>query len=362
MADGSEDDGSKTEEPSERKLEEARKRGEVVSSREINHWLMIFAATIFIMLISPLMMNQLGSGLSGLITRPDQIPVDSPKAVGDVFWQILKTAVLALALPFLLFLVAAAAGSLLQVGVMWAPDHLEPKLERISLMAGFGRLFSRRTVVEFLKGLAKIVVVGIVVFAILLPSAVPTGALLDQPPLAMLLILGRLSLKVLGAVLAVMFLISVLDYLAQRLMFMMKMRMSKTEQKEEYKQTEGDPHIKQRIRQIRNERARRRMMANVPKADVIVTNPDHYAVALEYKPPAMAAPVVVAMGVDLIAQKIKEIAREHKIPIVENPPLARALYATADFDKPIPHEHYKAVAEIISYVYKLRKQTGWKPS
>lgn len=363
MADESEDDASKTEEPTQKKLDEARKRGEVTSSREVNHWFMIFGATLFVMLLSPLLLRQLGNGLQGLVTQSDQYAVDTLKSVGEIMWPLLKLLFLALALPFLLFIVSAVAGSLMQVGPMWAPEHLEPKLERISIQAGFGRLFSRQTIVEFLKGLLKIVIVGVVVFSILWPAAVPSSALLDQPPASMLTMLSRLSLKVLGAVLAVMFIIAVLDYLMQRLMFMLKMRMSRTELKEEYKQSEGDPQIKQKIRQIRSERARRRMMANVPKADVVITNPDHYAIALEYKPPEMSAPVVVAMGVDLIAQKIKEVARENDIPIVENPPLARALYATADIEREIPHEHYRAVAEIISYVYKLKKQTGGrKPS
>ncbi len=361
MAEDSEDDGSRTEEPTQKKLDEARKRGEVPSSREINHWFMIFGATVFVFLLSPFMMMQMGDGLSGLITRPDQYPVDTAKSIGDVLVPLLKLMALALFLPFVLFILMALAGSLMQVGPMWAPDHLEPKLERISIMAGFGRLFSRRTVLEFLKGLLKIVIVGVVVFSILWPASTTTSQLLDQQPVNMLQMLQSLSLTMLKAVLAVMFIIAVLDYLMQRLMFLLRMRMSRTELKDEYKQSEGDPQIKQRIRQIRMERARRRMMADVPKADVIITNPDHYAVALEYKPPEMVAPVVVAMGVDLLAQKIKEIAREHDIPIVENPPLARALYATADIDKQIPHEHYRAVAEIISYVYKLKKQGGWKP-
>jgi flagellar biosynthetic protein FlhB len=137
--------------------------------------------------------------------------------------------------------------------------------------------------------------------------------------------------------------------------------MTRTELKEEFKQTEGDPQIKQRIRQIRMERARRRMMAEVPKADVVVTNPDHYAIALKYDPATNAAPIVVAMGMDRIALKIKEIAREHDIPLVENPPLARALYASADLDKEIPAEHYRAVAEIISYVFKLKNKAMPRP-
>lgn len=360
MADDSEDDSSKTEDPSARKLEEARKKGEVVSSKELNHWFMILAATIFVGLLAGPFSSHFMINLQDYISRPEQIDISTPAALGAVLIGLLKTVLLALAIPFLLLLIGAAAGSLLQVGPMWAPEHLMPKLERISIIQGAQRLFSKRSVLEFLKGLLKLTIVGVIVVVLSMP-AMPTIEHMADISLPLLLQeLQTLSLKVLGGVLAIMLVIAIIDYILQRLMFMMKMRMSRSELKEEYKQSEGDPQIKQRIRQIRMERARARMMANVPGADVVVTNPEHFAVALKYDQAVNPAPVVVAKGADLIAQKIKEVARENEVPIVENPPLARALFATTDIDQPVPFEHWKAVAEVISYVYKL-KNRGFTP-
>lgn len=357
-----EDDSGKTEEPSQKKLEEARKKGEVVVSREISHWFMILAGTLFVAMMAGPLMHQVGAALLPMLTRPHDLPVANAGEVGAVLWIALKAVLLALLLPFLAFVVAAVAAPLLQVGPMWSAESLVPKLERISLLKGIGRLFSKRNLVEFIKGLLKLTVVALIVVWLAWP-AVPTIEHSIQMPLTDMMALTRtIGLRILGGVLSIMFLIAALDYLAQRFMFMQRMRMTRSELKDEYKQSEGDPQIKQKLRQIRMERARRRMMAAVPTADVVITNPDHYAVALKYNPPEDAAPVVVAMGVDAIAQKIKEIARENDIPIVENPPLARALYATADIDHQIPGEHFRAVAEVISYVFKLKNKLVPKPT
>lgn len=352
----SEDDSSKTEEPTAKKLEDARKKGEVVLSREVSHWFMILGATLFVLLIAGPTMRTLGEALVPLVTRPHDVPVGNMAELSAMLSTLLKAVIIALLLPFLAFLVAAVAGPLLQVGPLWAPENLMPKLERISILSGFGRLFSKRNVLEFLKGLLKLTIVAIVVVWLTLPAAPTIEHMITTSVPDMMLALKSLSLRILGGVLAIMFIIGVIDYLAQRFLFMARLRMSRTEMKEEFKQSEGDPQIKQKLRQIRTERARRRMMAAVPSADVVITNPDHYAIALKYNPPEDAAPIVVAMGMDNIALKIKELAKENDVPIVENPPLARALYATADLDKPIPGEHYRAVAEIISYVFKLKNR------
>jgi len=361
MAEESEDESGKTEEPTAKKLEEARKKGEVVSSRELNHWFMILGGTLFVMVMAGPTSNQLASALRVFIERPHTIPLGDIHEMGNVMATAVKTGILAVLIPFMAFIVAALAGTVLQTGFMWAPDLAAPKLDRVSPMQGLTRLFSRKNVLEVVKGIAKLSIVAAVELAMIWPLLPALEHSADISPVAMMEELRKISLRVLGGVLAIMFLVAVLDYVLQRIMFMMKMRMSRSEMKEEYKQAEGDPQIKQRIRQIRTERARMRMMADVPRADVIITNPDHYAVALEYKPPEHVAPIVVAVGVDLIAQKIKEIARENDIPIIENPPLARALYASSDIGHQIPAEHFKAVAEIISYVFKLKNRTIKKP-
>ncbi len=351
-----EDDSSKTEEPSQRKLEEAHKKGEVVLSREVNHWFMILAATFFVAMVSgPTAVHMMGQ-LQDLITRPEQFPLNSVSDLGAVLFPLAKLSLLVLAPPFLILFIAALAGSLLQVGPMWAPDQFMPKLERISLMKGIERLFSKRSVLEFSKGLLKLTIVGVIVMALLWPLLPTVEHMMNVPIMVMLQELKHLSLRVLIGVLSIMFVIAAIDYLMQRFMFIARMRMTRSEMKEEYKQSEGDPQIKQRIRALRMERARRRMMADVPKADVIVTNPEHFAVALKYDRTVNPAPIVVAKGADLMAQKIKEIARSFEIPIVENPPLARALFASTEVDQQIPFEHWKAVAEVISYVYKLKKK------
>lgn len=351
-----EDDSSKTEEPSQKKLEDARKKGETILSREISHWFMIMAGTMFVMFIAGPLMRSIGEAIRPLITRPHDLPMSNMAEIGAVLFIILKAVILALLIPFLAFIVAAIAGPMLQVGPMWSPESLEPKLERVSIIKGIGRLFSKRNLLEFLKGLLKLTIVAIVVIWMAWPAAPTIEHSMELGLVSMMLLVKEISIHILGGVLAVMFCIGALDYLAQRFMFMSRMRMTRSEVKEEYKQSEGDPVIKQRLRQLRMERARQRMMAAVPTADVVITNPEHYAVALKYNPPEDAAPIVVAMGMDNIAQKIKEVARENNIPIVENPPLARALFATSDIDRQIPGEHFRAVAEIITYVFKLKNK------
>jgi len=215
-------------------------------------------------------------------------------------------------------------------------------------------MFSTRAVVEFVKGILKLFIVSIVSVAFILPFYTDITLL---PSIEFILTLERMNLVIiwfLAGSVAVMAVIAAFDYMYQKYAFIQQMKMSKHEIKEEHKQSEGDPHVKARIRQLRNERARARMMQNVPDADVVVTNPTHYAVALNYKIEQMQAPILVAKGVDHIAFKIREVAEENDVPIVENPPLARALFAAVEIDEEIPMEHYQAVAEVIGYVMRLK--------
>jgi flagellar biosynthetic protein FlhB len=261
----------------------------------------------------------------------------------------------ALLVPLALLVLAALAAGLVQNGFVFAGELIQPSLEKISLLGGFKRLFSAKSVVEFAKGLLKITIVGAAAVVAVVPELGDLDALTTYEPQAMLGRTQDLVFRLLVAVLSVMSVIAGIDYLYQRIEYRRRMRMSREEIKQEYKETEGDPIVRGRIRQIRQERAKQRMMAAVPKADVVLTNPTHYAVALSYKP-AMAAPVVVAKGVDSLALKIREVAREHAIPIVENPPLARALHEAVKIDEEIPSEHYMAVAKVIGYVMGLRQR------
>jgi flagellar biosynthetic protein FlhB len=217
-------------------------------------------------------------------------------------------------------------------------------------------MFSRRSLAEFVRGLLKITVVSSVALFLILPEVAQLNKLIGMEMMQLLGEIEALLAKLLIGVVAIVAAIATIDVLYQRMQHLREMRMSRQEIKEEFKESEGDPLIKGRLRQLRMERTRRRMMAQVPQSDVIVTNPTHYAVALKYDPATMSAPKMLAKGVDKVAQKIREVAKEHGIPVVENPPLARGLFATVDVDEEVTPEHYKAVAEVISYIFRLKQR------
>jgi flagellar biosynthetic protein FlhB len=227
-------------------------------------------------------------------------------------------------------------------------------LSKISPVAGAKRLFSKHALVNFAKGLAKLVLIGGIMIWLIWPERRRLDALTMTDISAVMVVTQQLALRLLAAVVAVLAVLAALDYLFHYRQWLERQKMSMRELKEEFKQTEGDPQIKSRIRQLRQSRMRKRMMAAIPKASVVITNPTHYAVALQYER-GMNAPVCLAKGVDLIALKIREIAAEHRIPVVENPALARTLYGTVEIDREIKPEHYKAVAEVIGYVMRLRR-------
>ncbi|MBZ0140696.1 MAG: flagellar type III secretion system protein FlhB, partial [Pseudorhodoplanes sp.] len=237
---------------------------------------------------------------------------------------------------------------------VWSSEGLKPKLDRISPIAGMKRLFSKQALVNFAKGLVKVGLLGTIMALLLWPERSRLEALITVDPAALLPAVVTVALQMLGAVIAVLALIAAADFLFQYRQWFERQKMSMRELKEEFKQTEGDPAIKARIRRLREERMRKRMMAAVPEASVVITNPTHFAVALKYEK-GDNAPRCVAKGADAIALRIREVAKAHAVPVVENPPLARALHATVDLDQEIPPEHYRAVAEIIGYVMKLRR-------
>jgi flagellar biosynthetic protein FlhB len=246
---------------------------------------------------------------------------------------------------------------MIQHRLVWSAEQLKPQLSKISPIAGAKRMFSKTALVNFAKGLAKLVLVGSLMVWVLWPERHRLDALVVTETAGVLALTEMLSVKLLAAVVAVLAVIAALDYLFQYRQWFERQKMSLHELKEEFKQTEGDPKIKGKIKQIRQERMRRRMMAAVPKASVVITNPTHYAVALQYER-GMNAPVCLAKGIDTLALKIREVAAKHDIPIVENPPLARTLHATVEVEQEIPAEHYRAVAEVIGYVMRLRQRGG----
>ena len=348
------DDSQKTEEPTQKRLDQAREKGQVAVSREISHWFVMLAAVIAMMTFVPDAFRRLGRTLVVFFESPHAIPTDIggiESWLGDLFIEM----GIAMAPIFGMIMVAGAAATLLQIGPLFAPASIKPSFQKVSPMSGLKRLFSMQALMDFAKGFAKLGVVGAVAWVLMRPEFDRLERFYDFEMLELLVVLDQLALRLLIGVLAIMTVIAGFDVFYQKFSHMRKLRMSREELRDEYKESEGDPIVKSRLRQIRMERARRRMMQEVPKADVVITNPTHFAVALRYDQSSMGAPVVVAKGTDLVARRIRELAEEHKVPIVSNPPLARALYASVEIDQEIPPEHYKAVAEVIGFVMRLRR-------
>ncbi|HVG50803.1 MAG TPA: flagellar biosynthesis protein FlhB [Xanthobacteraceae bacterium] len=346
------DENDQTEDPTQRRLDEALKRGDVAKSHEVNTWFIIAASTLILMGFAGSMSMELTKTMRGLIANSYRIPFDG-NALTRLFQMISAEVLAAIAIPFLVLALAAVGGNIIQHRLVWSYEQLTPKLSKISPLAGIKRLFSKQALMNFVKGVIKLVLMGTVMFMLLWPERDRLENTLSFEPVTLLSLTHSMSLKLLGAVVAIMAIVAALDFLLQYRQWYERQKMSLRELKDEFKDTEGDPKIKARIRQLRHERMRKRMMAAVPDATVVITNPTHFAVALKYDR-GMPAPICVAKGVDAIALKIREVAGEHGVPIVENPPLARVLHATIDVDDEIPAEHYKAVAEVIGYVMKLK--------
>ncbi len=359
--DNDDDDSSKTEEPSHKKLEEARKKGQTVSTRELNHFFMFLAIIFFLTQMAPSLSHKALDVLSPFITRPESYQMGVSN-IGETLQQLLIDSVLLIGLVFLLTFIAALAPAILQGKWVFAAEQIKPKLKKISPLAGFGRLFGKKALVEFLKNLIKITIVAITCVMVVKPYIHELPSLITIDSAYSLAFSAKIGIRILIAITLFLFLLSILDYLWQRFTFMKSMRMSKQEVKDEYKQQEGDPHLKQKLKQQRSERARKRMMANVPRADVVITNPTHFAVALKYDEKTMAVPKVIAKGADEVAARIREAATQHRITIVRNPPLARALYDSTEIDDEIPLQQYQAVAKVIGYVYKLKGKRLQQPA
>lgn len=354
MAEGEQpDDSQKTEEPTPKKLEESRKKGQVALSREVNNWIMLLAATILLAAAADPVLGKLRVILTHYIESAHALP-SMPGGLHIVLGETFKEVILLMILPFGALMAAAFLGPFLQVGPLFAPESIKPDLGKISPLKGFTRLFSTRSLMEFAKGVLKIALIAVVGTVILYPYFGSVEHMVGLPVPTLLDEMKSLVIRLMIGVLIVLMVIAVIDLLYQRFEHYKKMRMTKQEIKDEYKQTEGDPHVRARLRQLRTERARQRMMQAVPQADVVITNPTHYSIALKYDPDTMEAPLCIAKGVDEVALRIREVAKEHKIILYENKPLARALYDTVEIDETVPPEHYKAVAEVISYVFKLR--------
>jgi len=351
MAEG-EDKSQKTEHPTDRKLQKAKEEGDAPKSQEISGWFTLAAGLAVFAFMAPGVSRDLAGILTAFLARPHEMSLD----VGSALQLAASTGmrlVAILGLAFLALMIAAIAGNLVQTGLMFTPKKLEPKLDKLNPVEGLKRMFGPQGWMNFFKGVGKMALVAGAIAIVLWPRRDDLLALPAAAPIGILMEVYDASIQLLIAALIVYAAIAALDFAFQKREFIERNKMSMKEIRDEFKETEGDPMVRAKLRQIRQERAQRRMMAQVPDAAVVITNPTHYAVALEYEQGRTPAPIVLAKGVEEVALRIRELAKEHDIPIVEDPPLARGLYALAELGEPIPPEHYAAVAKVIGYVLTL---------
>ena len=348
-----EDKDSKTEQPTGKRLGKAKSEGNIPVSQEVKSVAILMGALIVVGVLAPGFARDLSTFLRTFLERPESMAVDMETFRSWFLGVILKLAML-LAFPMFVLVIAAFLGTTSQIGLVYTPKRISLNLSNISPIAGFKRMFSVTSLVEAGKGIIKMVIVGLLIGFLVVPMMSHPDKLIGQDVQTTLAELHKLIVMILFLVVMTMVALAAADYVYKKWSHKEKLKMTKQEVKEEHKEQDGDPKVKNRIRALRYERHRQRMMAAIPRASVIITNPTHYAVALQYDMDNMAAPKVVAKGVDYLAKRIRQIAEIHEIPILENPPLARALYAAVEVDHEIPQEHYKAVAEVIGYVMRLK--------
>jgi len=358
LSDEAPEESSKTEDPSEKKLRDAHEKGDVVKSQEVNNWFILGGSALVFGMMAVPTSQSLFNTFRILLDNAEKYELGSQAL--NRFWEQLAGSILMVALiPSIAIMGLAVAANLVQHAPLISTQPITPKLSKINPLEGAKRLFSQESLVNFVKGLLKLGVVSAVLWFVLAPEIDSLENMVTLEPAMILSEFMDMAMKIFGAVLSIVTIIAIADYVYMRNRWWKRLKMTVQETRDEYKQQEGDPKVKGRIRQIRMERSRKRMMAAVPQATVVITNPTHFAVALKYDKD-MAAPKCVAKGADAVALRIRERAKEFDVPIIENPPLARALYASMDIDDTIPAEHFKAVAEVIGFVMRLKRKTGWK--
>lgn len=349
------DKSQKTEEPTHKKLQDAAEKGENPQSQDVVTFIMMATATLIVAVGAGPMARDFMQSFRAFIERPESFATDGAGLLGVIQDVALATMAL-LSLPLGAMVLAAIAGHLIQNPLVFSAERLKWSSERLSPMKGFSRILGGHAFINFSKGLAKMIAVGAAGVFTIWPERNRIAEAVTLSPEQIFPAVSDLALQMLGAMLAVLAIFAALDWFYQRWSFRQRMRMSHQEIKEELRQSEGDPMVKAKLRQIRAEKSRKRMMAAVPTATVVIMNPTHYAVALRYESGTMAAPICVAKGVDAVALRIRDVAKAHDVPVVENPPLARALFASIEIDETIPAEQFKAVAQIIGYVFRLKRR------
>ena len=358
MSDDAPEQSSKTEDPSHKKLEDAHKKGDVAKSQEVVTWFMLLGSALVFATMAPGVATSLMESLKELIASADTYDLSGTGFATFATGMTYKIIVMVMA-PLLILSACGIAANLIQHKPLLSAEPITPKFSKVSPFAGAKRLFSSESLVNFVKGLLKISIVGTVLFMAVWPERDRLDTMMTADPLIILADFQEIGVKIFTSTLIVVTLIALADYVYVRQKWWKKQMMTVQETRDEYKPQEGDPKVKGRIRQLRQDRSRKRMMAAVPDATVVITNPTHFAVALKYDR-SMGAPKCVAKGADAIALRIREVAKENNVSIVENPPLARALYASVEIDQTIPTEHFKAVAEVIGFVMRLKNGAGWK--
>ena len=347
------DDSQKTEEPTQKRLEEARKKGDIAKSLDVPIWF-LFLATAGIMAAAGPLAAMIADPLVRIMDHPHAFKLTDGGAQ-----QLMGSLLLSLAMPlgiiFAVIAVASVLGHVIQHRPLWTGEKMKPDLAKLSPLKGLQRMFGMQGWMNLLKSFLKMgAITGAMIYAVW-PEATAISESGRLEPEGLLLMTQVIAGRLLLAAIVVIGVIAAMDYTYQRFSFMKRMRMSRRDIRDEVKQQEGDPHIRARLRQIRLERSRKRMMQNVQKSSVVITTPTHYSVALRYDPEVDAAPVCMAKGADEVALRIREKAKEHGIPIVENVALARALFATVEIEETVPREHFEAVAKVIGFVLNTAK-------
>jgi len=344
----------RTERATPKRRREARKKGQVAQSRELASVLILMTAMGFFYFAGSWIFGSLSQVIGGVYGQLDTLRLNTVQEVSAFSVEIFEKVLLILVPFFVPILLAGLAGNIGQIGFEIHGEPIYPKLTKLNPIAGLKKLISLRSLVELIKSVVKILLVGGIAFGIVEKETKAMPALMQQEVVDILLFIGRVAFKIFFFVCLALIVLAFLDYAYQRWQYEQSLKMTKQEVKDERKQSEGDPKVKGRIRRVQQELARRRMMEAVPEADVVITNPVHLAVALKFDAAKMFAPKIIAKGSGHIAEKIKEIARNHQVPLVENKPLAQALHKMVEIGEFIPVELYRAVAEVLAYVYRLK--------
>lgn len=347
------DESQKTEEPTQKRLDDARKKGDIAKSQDVPIWFILMAGAALIAAARPLA-GSIGGPLTMLIDHPHEFELANGGAI-LLLEAILKALMGPMAIVFSLIIIFAIMGHVIQHMPLWTAEKLKPKFSKVSPIGGFKRMFGPQGWMNLFKAILKLVAAAAAVGFAIWPSRNELLKVGEMDISALPFVLQDKASRLFLAALIVVGFIAAIDYLYQKQSYAKKMRMSREDIKQETKQSDGDPQVKAKLAALRQQRSQQRMMAAVPDATVIVTNPTHYSIALKFDPEVDAAPICVAKGVDDVALRIRELAKEADVPLVESPPLARALFATAELEQTVPREHFEAVAKVIGFVMRTGK-------